>query len=381
MKICFLVQYAHVAGTYFRWHNLAKALQQLGHEVHVYAGDFNTKSEAREENREGVSYFITPSSYTTRIFYNPSDPCTGLKRWWNMRGKKYDVFHLFQPFVQAYIPWKFLQQQNPQSVFLYDWDDLWTNGLFREANDLRTKWVHYSVAWLEKKIPQQANGTTVCSGYLQNLLPTSVTSRVLYNGFWPKKNWPEKASLQEKWKMNSDAFHLSYIGKTAGELAWIAAGFQAAKTAGLSVQLWIAGPEEAVLQEAGLWEMEDVHYMGMLTVDEATSLAGASDLGLIPLEDNAFNQSRFPIKFFDYLSVATPVYYSAVGELALAGKNQIGAYAGPASQEAWIQQLPSTIAAIQTAPPKISLTDLEVAYAWPAVAEQLIQFYKQLATA
>lgn len=380
MRIAFFVQSVFRQGTFFRWHNLAIALKQMGNIVHVYANDFNRKGGDRQEEIDGVLYDIVSETIFNKVFYSATDPLNAYKRW-NKQYPTYDVVHLFQPFLSAYVPWNKIRKRNDKTLCIYDWDDLWTNGLFKEANDLRTKWVHYSVAWLEKKLPQQANGTTVCSGYLQNLLPASATSRVLYNGFWPKKNWPDKVSLQEKWKMHSDTFHLSYIGKTAGELAWIAAGFQAAKTAGLSVQLWIAGPDEAVVQEAGLWAMEDVHYMGMLTVDEAASLAGASDLGLIPLEDNAFNQSRFPIKFFDYLSVATPVYYSAVGELAIAGKNQIGAYAGPASQEAWIQQLPATIAAIQAAPPKISLIELEAAYAWPAVAEQLIQFYKQLATA
>lgn len=378
MRICFLVQYAHVAGTYFRWHNLARALQEAGHTVHVYAGDFDVNAQQRTEIREGVEYFIYPSLFTTKIFYNPSDPFTGLMRWWNMRHAQYDVFHLFQPFVQAYVPWKLLQKKNPNAVFVYDWDDLWTEGLFGQASDIRTKWVHNTVAWLEKKLPHQADGTTVCSGFLQKRFPTQLNSKVLYNGFWPKKNWPNKEELRTKWNMEKQVMHLSYIGKTAGELSWIAKGFHAAQQAGLSVQLWIAGPEKAVVQEAGLWEQPGVHYVGMLSVEEAAGLAGASDLGLIPLENNAFNQSRFPIKFFDYLSVATPVYYSAVGELVEAGKNQAGAFAGPAEEDAWVAQLPELISQIQTHPPNISLTDLEAAYAWPAVADQLIQFYKTI---
>ncbi|MGL1236461.1 hypothetical protein ACSTKT_24015, partial [Vibrio parahaemolyticus] len=61
-------------------------------------------------------------------------------------------------------------------------------------------------------------------------------------------------------------------------------------------------------------------YLGEVSATDAREIAAAVDLGLIPLENSLFNQSRFPIKFFDFLTVGTPIYISDVGEIAKIGK-------------------------------------------------------------
>ena len=57
-------------------------------------------------------------------------------------------------------------------------------------------------------------------------------------------------------------------------------------------------------------------YLGQLAPEVTRNFAAALDLGLVPLANNPFNESRFPIKFAEYMAAGTPVLCSAVGECA-----------------------------------------------------------------
>jgi len=85
-----------------------------------------------------------------------------------------------------------------------------------------------------------------------------------------------------------------------------AAGFVGCKMDYLSgsnwkekVKLIICGPGASTLEVSGLLNHETVIYPGEVKPEEPSEIARASDLGLWPLENSSFNQTRFPIKFFD----------------------------------------------------------------------------------
>ncbi|MFK4985640.1 hypothetical protein ACI4B7_27830, partial [Klebsiella pneumoniae] len=81
--------------------------------------------------------------------------------------KKYDVYHLFQPFLSAYTPWKFLQKKIKDDAFIFDWDDLWTDGLFESSStSIRDKYLKKVTACLEKRIPNKSDGVKVCSNFI-----------------------------------------------------------------------------------------------------------------------------------------------------------------------------------------------------------------------
>ena len=54
MKIVFIVQYHFFGGTFFRWHNLALALQQQGHTVMVFSATGNPKAKLEETIIDGI---------------------------------------------------------------------------------------------------------------------------------------------------------------------------------------------------------------------------------------------------------------------------------------------------------------------------------------
>ncbi len=375
MRIAFFVQYCHEAGTYFRWHNLAKALVQLGNEVDIYAGDFNYRAKKRIELREGVRYFITPSLITSRIFGNPSDPFTALYRSFQKTDGEYDVYHLFQPFLQAYLPWR-IKKYLTKGIFMYDWDDLWTGGIFGKATNLRAYYVFGLVRKLESTIPKIANATSICSSFLQNKLDNNVTSIILPNGFWPtvkNTNFVQDSLFIKE----ANYFYVGYIGKTAAELDWI---IEAANCVlNRKIIFIIVGPHIQQIKESGLLNIPNMKYLGEVSPEQAYSITADLDLALLPLEDTIFNQSRFPIKFFDYLNAGTPVFYSGVGELKSLGANTSFVYEGGSTKTEWVNNLVILLdEIINQSKPLIDITNLEEKYSWSAIGSSLLNCYQQL---
>jgi len=375
VRIAFFVQYCHEAGTYFRWHNLAKALVYNGNTVHVYAGDFNYKAKKRIEYRDGVEYRITPSLITARIFGNPSDPLTALYRCFARVDNNYDVYHLFQPFLQAFLPWQWIKLFR-RGLFVYDWDDLWTGGIFQQSQSIRDKYTMGIVKFLERKLPYIANCTTTCSNYLKELLPQSTKKEIFYNGFWIDKNVDSNKSEDFFTKLPG-IYYMGYIGKTAAELDWIKEAAVNCEYKFPHVHFLIVGPPRNQVQSHGLLNLANVSYHEQVATKEAKLIAQKLDVGLLPLENNAFNKSRFPIKFFDYLIAGTPVYYSGVGEVKLIGKDSNFVFDGGNTKEDWVKNIESFIESRSfMQKPNIDINSLAAKYSWTSIAVSLLDFYE-----
>lgn len=344
-----------------------------GHDVDIYAGDFNYRAKKRTEYRDGVRYLITPSLITSRIFGNPSDPLTAFYRCFQPIHGHYDVYHLFQPFLQAFLPWYFLKLKK-NGLFLYDWDDLWTGGLFGNPISLKDRFTQAIVRKLEAQLPSYAKFTTVCSTYLQE--KAGNTAEIIYNGFWPKLDLPTKSQLRSKWSLDNNIFYIAYIGKTAAELYWIEKAILLLDKQNIEYRLILAGPPASFVNTLKLGSNPSVIYFGEVSSIDAAELAKASDLGLLPLDNNLFNQSRFPIKFFDFLSVGTPVYYSKVGDIQFIGNEIESAISGAVNAEEWASQLGNTIQLIQKKFPESSIHQLEAKYSWSSIAKSLLELYK-----
>ncbi|RTL49087.1 MAG: glycosyltransferase [Sphingobacteriales bacterium] len=380
MRIAFFVQYNHQVGTYFRWHNLAKALQQLGHEVDVYAGDHDWKARRRTEWSDGIFYTIIPALPTARLLYAPNDIFSAMRWLFHLPKKEYEVYHLYQPFLHAAVAWNYLRLFKRKAKFVYDWDDLWTGGLFLQPKGWREKYLMLVTKWLETRLPQQANGVTVCSSYLLQLLKPLNNVAIIKNGFWAK-SLPQKTSLRKKWDLLDNTFYLGFIGKTADELDWVIGALLLLKEqTNLKVGLLIAGPPDSyvkpLLQQCK--HQDSIRYLGNLSANDAVEVAAAIDLGLIPLADNAFNRSRFPVKFLDFLSVLTPVYVSDVGDVGQLARNLSGAFLGSSTKSNWITDIIPVVQ--QLTQGKQYLPDIEhlTPFSWQKIAEELVDFYQTL---
>ena len=81
-----------------------------------------------------------------------------------------------------------------------------------------------------------------------------------------------------------------------------------------ALRLVLCGPPESAVLGLPETVRERVDYLGQLTPEATRDFVAALDIGLLPLDDNPFNQSRFPIKFSEHLATGVPLLCSMIGE-------------------------------------------------------------------
>ena len=313
LRINFFVQSVHEQGTYFRFHNLAIALVELGHTVIVFGCDENTKSKPRHESRNGVNYWIMPSSKGTTFFLSASHPLNAARRWLGSY-PSCDVAHLFQPFPSGFSAWAKCRAKRK----FYDWDDLWIGGLLHgPPTSWKERWIRLTTGALERKLPACADHVTTCSRFLADLALQrgGQEASVIHNGIWP---FPlrKKSDARKVLGLDAEALYVGFMGKTCDELSWCFDAVAANLESVPRLRLALCGMTSELLEKAASNVRLRIDYLGYLSPETTRDFAAALDMGLLPLADNPFNQSRFPIKYEEYMAAGTPVLCSDVGECA-----------------------------------------------------------------
>src|SRR5690625_2156249 len=107
LDIAFLVPEDRRTGTWFRYHNLAIALQKIGHQITVYSQTSANRIRRSYEIRDGVPYLLSPTVPGNRFLIAPVNPANAARRFFE-KIETADVYHLFQPFPSAAFIWKHL---------------------------------------------------------------------------------------------------------------------------------------------------------------------------------------------------------------------------------------------------------------------------------
>lgn len=344
MLVNFLTESVAPVGTYFRANNLARSLTASGCRVRIFGVDHDPDSRERNEIRDSVEYHITPSRKGQRFFGSQNHPLLAVERA-SQDYSSADVVHMFQPFLTTYLPWR--REQSKVGRCWFDWDDLWTDGGLmgdRLRGGLRDRWAYYWINRIEHRAPRAATGVTVVSNWLAREAASRGARKTvrLYNGMWPRVPMA-KASARERFGLSSRCIYLGFMGRTVSstEFSWCLDGLRAAGRRN-DVRLAICGPLDHLLSSIPHDLREKVDYLGALSATDCFDFAAALDFGLLPLEENLFNKSRFPIKLCDYLSVQTRVIASSVGECA--GFRDIrGLIQAGTGHEHWISAVESSV--------------------------------------
>ncbi len=375
LQIHFFVNFVHEQGTYFRFHNLARSLKLLGHEVEIFGCDHHSESKRRTEERDNILYHITPSFRGQRWFPAPHHPLNALAQL-PAASKQCDVAHLFQPFLSAALAWRIARTQTR----FYDWDDLWTGGLHpTKPVEGLNRYAQLSTAILEKRLPKSADHMTVCGRFLNRLAIKrgAVTPTTIPNGVWQTKP-TDKEAARRALGLKSDALYLGYMGRTADELDWCLSLITQNLSRHPNLRFAVCGPPESAFVSLSPHIRERIDYLGSLPPARIPTFASAIDLGLLPLKANAFNRSRFPIKFAEYLMGGAPVLCSNVGDCAKLGENLDGVYLAGNTQELWASraaQVISSIAAKDFAP--VSRGAVSDLFGWESIGARLESSYKE----
>ena len=373
LNIQFFVNFVNEVGTYFRFHNLAVGLTRLGHQVKVFGGDHDSSSRSRKEVRQGVQYHILPEWPTRKVFGANCDLPTVVRRF----ARSYppcDIAHLFQAFPSAAAAWA----RSRARVRFSDWDDLWVNGLFpARIRNWREACRIWTARLLEPRLPGWAGNVTTVSEFLANRARQANARNlsVIHNGFWPEP-YPDRASARRQLGLQEKALYVGFMGRTADELPWCFEALAQNQDRYPSLRLAICGAWKGHLQNMPSSIERRVDYLGQISPEQTRVFAAALDLGLLPLADTQFNQSRFPIKFCEHIATGVPLLCSTIGECGRlvdqfgwaipAGKNQL----------TWLRAFQDTIAAIDRGDvPMVNLDEFQDHMSWDGLSRQLAQAY------
>ena len=384
LTIRFFAGYSVEAGTYFRVHNLARGLRHWGHDVTVYAVDVDSTSRPRVEHLDGVPYHLLPECRGLQYFGSASHPVTALRR--VAAGiPRGEVLHAFQPFLEVAAPW---YASRGARIRVFDWDDLWWGGAISGPPDgVASWWMGKSTRLLERTMPRDAAMVTTCSTFLGDLATARGAPhvRVVPNGFWPSAPMTIDDSIVEAKRerrrglgLEAEAIYAGFMGRTASELAWCADAVQALMEGEPSLRLAVCGPPPEVIDATCRQIRSRVDYLGVLSPERARDFASALDIGLLPLDDNPFNQSRFPIKFAEYLGAGVPVVMSDVGECATLARDWPWVHLAPVGAASFRNTFAAAVAGVRPLPSVAASVDASVVGAvlgWDRIAQQLERAY------
>lgn len=368
LKIHFLTPNVIECGTYFRYHNLAIALTNLGQKVTVFSAEPRTEVPPKEELRDGVLYKIVPYDRLNSLkrCFIDYPPC--------------DVAHLFQPFLSSALVWQWVMPKKAKVLF-YDWDDLWIGGLFTEKflESPRSIWRHLTIGQIEKNFPKKATHVTTLSHSLSDMAYQRKAKKVtiIYNGIWP---FPlsDKQLLREKLGLDKNALYVGFMGRTAQDLSWCFEALKENLHRDEKLRFALCGPPSDVLDGVDSQVLQRVDYLGSIPQSLSRDFAQALDIGLLPLKDNVWNRSRLPIKFTDYLAAGTPVLYSDIGECGLLAKNFPFVVNGGKTYNEFSASFGQAVTLIQNnSLPKVDREKVEQLLSWNLIAEKLLETYYQ----
>ncbi len=375
MKIAYFTSYVHEQGTYFRYHNLARALVEAGHEVTVFGCDTRQGAKPVEELRNGVNYSVMTESWKTSIFSPGNHPLTSLRRYFKDYGDP-DVAHVFQPFLGAAVAWSRCRAR----VKFYDWDDQWSGGLLpKRLSSWRQIWPKFIVTYVERRMPALAKNVTVVSEHLRRKAIELGAENVckIYNGYWPGST-PSKESAREKLGLKADAFYVGFMGRTTDELDWCFQAVEQAYPKNPRLRFALCGPPKTCLDGWSDALLARIDYLGSLSVEDCKQFASAIDLGLLPLEDNEFNRSRYPIKFCDHLISGNTLLCSPVGEVATLAEAFPNAIISESGLEGWVRSFVNVLHRVERSTSVDDAIRLaETSLSWKVLGMNLAKAYEE----
>jgi glycosyltransferase involved in cell wall biosynthesis len=375
LQIRFFTSSAHTQGTYFRFHHLAHGLAQLGHEVTVHASDHDPAGEPRTERRDGLTYEIVPESSPFAVFAAPCHPATVVRRA-AQPAPVCDIVHLFQPFPSALGPWL----RTPAAVRFYDWDEVWAGGLYpirpRRPGEA---WACAIAAALERWLPRKADHTTVVGEWLAERARRygATETSVIHNGFVPRPLM-DKGAARRELGLRPEALYLAFIGRTPNRLEWCFEALERSARRQPALRLLLAGPLEDRVLQAPPAARARIDSLGDLPPDRAALCAEAADIGLLPMDDDTWNRSRFAIKYSDSLGAGLHLVCSEVGECGRLAKDNLAVFPAGTTKEQWLDAVERAVQACATLEwPRRAAPEASIELAWPAIAQKLEQVYRR----
>jgi hypothetical protein len=166
------------------------------------------------------------------------------------------------------------------------------------------------------------------------------------------------------------------MGRTTDELDWCFQLLHQNYERFPTLRLALCGPEPDVHVGQPEVVRSRIDHLGSLPPTKIPTFAAAINLGLLPLESNPFNESRFPIKFAEYMMGSAPVLCSEVGECFTLGAKMPWVVPGGNLRAHWLVAGAAAIEKICTGMlPAVDLNCVSEILEWKNIGAGLLEVY------
>jgi glycosyltransferase involved in cell wall biosynthesis len=385
MRILFLNHNVENYGTYFRCRHLARGLTRRGHEVTLVCAHRKDTLSITKREEDGLTTILLPkyrladlhTLHTLRMVLN-----TGYALF-----SGYDVLHAFAfPLHPIGVPVLAAHYLRPGAKLVLDHDDLWKGGFSNQHPGLYQR----VVGWFNDNLPRMARQCTAASQMLlESFLAAGVPSERVHaipNCPTMARSPLTKSEARAATGLPVGAPIALSMGHTYTEsLFLLLDAYERARAAVPGLKLAFLGKmhipqsfEERLkpyLERAGA----DIIRLGEKPPADVPAYMAASDVLLLPMDDDPIEKARFPIRFGDYLVSGTPIVSNAVGEIERYLREYGCGYVAPVTGAAAfgdriVEALTDTSRreAIQANAARLVETELN----WDAVAKKLEGIYE-----
>jgi len=373
-------------GTYWRALGLGRALTRWGYQVTLMAVSPGRRWGFDRRTVEGVTVVETPNLGIGPLRLDGYDPYDTVARlvWLRHQGV-FDLVHAFEcrPVVAG--PALFLRRLRGVPL-IYDWADWFGRG--GSVEERPNPWLRGPLrpieTFLEERVRRWADGMTVINSWLYERVRAwgfpAERLCLLPNGADVERIRPgDRRAARRRLGLPSEADLIVYVGalfRRDAEL--MAAAFDHIYSRRPRARLLLVGygrvpVERMVAVPTAVWRT------GPVREDQLADYLVASDVAWLPLRDTGANRGRFPLKLHDFLAAGLPTVVTDVGD--------VGAFVRQTGAGRVVPDRPEDLAEAV-----LELLDDEAArhalgrrarqvaeaWAWPRVAETLVEFYEHL---
>jgi glycosyltransferase involved in cell wall biosynthesis len=166
------------------------------------------------------------------------------------------------------------------------------------------------------------------------------------------------------------------MGRTVREIDWCFKALDENLEHFPNLRLALCGAPPQVLDNLDESIRARIDYLGDLTHLQTRDFAAAIDIGLLPLENTTFNQSRFPIKFFEHLAAGRLLVCSEIGEVGRLASQTAGVIPAGKSEQSWLHTFRDAIQEIAEEK-SLSVDPIALAdrFSWESISKNILMIY------
>lgn len=387
MRILKLLYNVKGKGTYWRALGFAQQLVKNGHQVTLVSTDRESRFSFKYETVNGVELLLAPDLFGGSL-RSGWDPHAVLRRLWHLRNQQFDLIHAYESRPTVIYPGLYLSRQQ-KIPLVTDWCDWFGAGgsVEQRPNPLIKTVLRPVETHFENYYRPFTHGITVINSILEAKAKMfgfrDQQIHFLPNGVDPDLMHPRLKQFAQK-KCNLDPSN-TYIGYTGAiflsDAELLGHAFDLVRKTLPKARLLMIGYSNVDMRDYVLANNRSaVIHTGPVPFDQLIDFISACDIGCLPLVNHNANRGRFPLKLFDFMTLARPVVVTNTGDL---GKTVQKHQAGFVTDD-FPESLAEGLVSMARASHKViefgenGRNAIQTYYSWSLLTERLESFYQSV---